>query len=300
MGSDHAPRRLAARAVTTAAAEHGEGPVWDAHRGVLHWVDMLRGDVLTLDPRSLADGHLVVPDRVHLADVVAVLRPRRAGGWVLATERGFALTEPDDWTPRPIGDAFADTTIRMNEGGCDPAGGFLCGSMAYDKRIGGATVYRLAPDGSIAVLWDDVTISNGFGLDPAHTTAYYVDTPTLRIDRFDVGADGMTLSDRRPFVTIEPGVGHPDGLTVDTDGGVWVALFGGSAVRRYTPDGTLDTIVDVPTPHVTACTFGGPDLADLYITTSQERLDLADHPEAGTLYTVRPGQTGMLPLPFAG
>jgi sugar lactone lactonase YvrE len=300
MGSPSTPRRLAARSVTTAAAEHGEGPVWDERRGVLHWVDMLRGDILTLDPRAVTDDQLVVPDRVHVSDVVAVLRPRRGGGWVLATERGFALTEADDWDPRSIGNAFESTDIRMNEGGCDAAGGLVCGSMAYDKRRGAATVYRLDPDGTIEVLFGDVTISNGFSLDPAATMAYYIDTPTDRIDRFDLGADGKTLSDRRPFVTIEPGVGHPDGLTVDTEGGVWVALYGGSAVRRYAADGTLDVIVDVPTPHVTACTFGGPDLGDLYITTSQEDLDLAAHPAAGTLYTVRPGWTGLLPRPYGG
>ena len=172
--------------------------------------------------------------------------------------------------------------------------------MAYDQRRGAGSFYRITPDGDISVVFDDVTISNGFSPDPAGRIAYYIDTPTDRIDVFDLGSDGMTLSDRRPFVTIEPGVGHPDGLTVDTDGGVWVALYGGSAVRRYTAEGRLDVVVDLPTPHVTACTFGGADLVDLFITTSQEHLDVAVEPLAGTLFVVRPGRTGLPPLPFLG
>ena len=219
----------------------------------------------------------------------------------MATERGFAVTDTDDdWTLRPVAEAFQDLAIRMNEGGCDRAGGFLCGSMAYAKTPGDGTLYRLDPDGTVEVVLRDLTISNGFSLDPSGTIAYFIDTPTRRIDRFDVGTDGRTLTGRRPVVTIEPGVGGPDGLAVDASGGVWVALFGGSAVRRYRPDGTLATVVHVPTPHVTACAFAGDDLATLCITTSQENLDVRAEPLAGTLFAVRPGVTGMPPLPFLG
>ena len=117
---------------------------------------------------------------------------------------------------------------------------------------------------------------------------------------FDVGADGRTLTGRRPFVTIEAGIGWPDGLAVDASGGVWVALFGGSAVRGYAPEGTLATVIHVDTPHVTACAFVGDDLGTLCITTSQEDIDVRAEPLAGTLFAVRPGATGMLPLPFLG
>jgi len=296
-------RELTARPVTTpgSAAEHGEGPVWDARAGLLRWVDMLRGDVLSLDPASIGTDGLVEPDRRHVSDVTAALRPRATGGWVVATERGFAVTDADDdWTLRPIAAAFEDRTIRMNEGGCDRAGGFLCGSMAYAKTPGDGTLYRLDPDGTVEVVLRDLTISNGFSLDPGGTTAYFIDTPTARIDIFDVGTDGRTLTGRRPFVTIEAGVGWPDGLAVDAAGGVWVALFGGSAVRGYAPDGTLTTVIHVDTPNVTACAFVGDDLGTLCITTSQENLDVRTEPLAGTLFAVRPGATGMLPLPFLG
>lgn len=289
-----APRRLAARAVTAAVAEHGEGAVWDVDDGVVRFVDMLRGDVLTWDPR---EGSL---SRQHVADVVAALRPRAGGGWVLATERGFALTDPGGWTPSRLIAAFTDPRIRMNDGGCDAAGGFLCGTMAYDAMPGAGALYRLDPDGTVSVVISGVTISNGLCLDPAGRLAYYVDTPTRRVDVFDVGNDGRSLAARRPFVEIEEGAGWPDGLTVDVDGGVWVALYGGRAVRRYGPAGELDVVVEVPTPHVTSCAFGGADLRDLYITTSQERIDVERDLWAGSLFHVVPGRRGLLPRPFMG
>jgi sugar lactone lactonase YvrE len=285
--------RLTARAVTAGVCEHGEGPVWDVRDGVLRYVDMPRGDVMTYGP----GGALA---RTHVADFVAALRPRRDGGWVLALERDFAVTEPGTWVPRTIASVIGDRGIRFNDGGCDAAGGFFCGTMAFDKTPGTAELFRLAPDGSVARVLGDVTISNGFCLDPTGTLAYYVDTPTARIDVFDVGADGSTLSNRRPFVTIEPGAGFPDGLTVDADGGVWVALFGGWAVRGYRTDGRLATIVEVATPDVTACAFGGPEMRDLYITTTQERFRPPDDPLAGALFHVVPGPAGLPPRAYAG
>jgi sugar lactone lactonase YvrE len=287
------PRHVTARPLTPGVCEHAEGPVWDVRAGVLRYVDMLRGDVMTYRP----DGDLA---RIHVADVVAALRPRRDGGWVLALERDIAVTEPGTWVPRTIATVIDGPGIRFNDGGCDAAGGFLCGTMAYDKSPGTAELFRLAPDGSVTRIFGDVTISNGFCLDPTGSLAYYVDTPTARIDVFDVGADGSTLSNRRPFVAIEPGAGFPDGLTVDADGGVWVALFGGGAVRGYGPDGRLQTIVDIATPDVTACAFGGPGMRDLYITTTQERVRPPDEPLAGALFHVVPGPVGLPPRPYAG
>ncbi len=285
--------RLTATPVTDGSCEHAEGPVWDARDGVLRYVDMLRGDVMTYGPG-------LALQRTHVADVVAALRPRRDGGWVLALERDFAVTEPGAWVPRTIATVIGDPGIRFNDGGCDAAGGFLCGTMAYDKTPGTAELFRLAPDGTVTRVLGDLTISNGFCLDPTGTLAYFVDTPTARIDVFDVGADGCTLSGRRPFVALEPGAGFPDGLTVDADGGVWVALFGGGAVRGYGPDGRLEAVIAVATPDVTACTFGGPELRDLFITTTQERVRPPDDPLAGALFHAVPGPVGLPPRPYAG
>jgi sugar lactone lactonase YvrE len=296
-----AARQLVARRRTADVCEHGEGPVWDARDGVLHAVDMMRGDVVTFDPREAAsqgeDGRFV---RRHLSSVVAALRPRRAGGWVLALEHEFARTEPGSWRVEPIAEAITDPGVRFNDGGCDAAGGFLCGSMAYDYATGAGTLFRLAPDGTVTRVLEDVSISNGFCLDPTGRLAYYADTPSGRVDVFDVGADGHSLSGRRTFVAIEPGAGLPDGLTVDAEGGLWVALYGTGTVRHYLADGRLEAVVHVPTPVVTACAFGGDDLRELFITTSQEHLEPGSDPLAGALFSVDPGVAGLPPRMFAG
>ncbi|MGC7100886.1 SMP-30/gluconolactonase/LRE family protein [Amycolatopsis lurida] len=276
-----------ARPVTEALAWHGEGPVW--WQDVLVWVDMLAGDVLSMD----AGGQVT---RAHVGSVAAALRPRRSGGWVLATERGFALTEELGGPITSLGPLWIDDGIRMNDGGCDPDGRFYCGSMAYDARAGAGALFRLAPDRGVERVLGGVTISNGFAFSPDGATAYYVDTPTGRIDAFDyTGADGLT--GRREFAKVEP-PGQPDGITVDAEGGVWVALWGGSAVRRYDRDGVLDAVIELPVSQVTACTFGGPGRTTLFITTSQQ--DAAPDHRAGAVFAAEPGVAGLPALTFAG
>jgi sugar lactone lactonase YvrE len=281
---------MRAEQLTGPVAFHAEGPVWAPAWGGLRWVDMLAGEVLSLE----ADGTV---RRKHVGDVVAALRPRRGGGAVLALERGFAL-EDADGTRTSLDPLWTDAGVRMNEGGCDPDGRFWCGSMAYDQRPGAAALYRLAPDGSTQRMLDGVTISNGLDWSPDGSLAYYADTATHRVDVFDYDRHSG-LTGRRPFVEI-PDDGNPDGLTVDADGGVWVALYGGGAVHRYGPDGALDAVVEVPTPRVTACTLGGPRLDELFVTTSREGLGPDDDPLAGSLFRVDAGVAGQPVREFAG
>jgi sugar lactone lactonase YvrE len=279
-----------AEQITAPVAYHAEGPVWSPRWGGLRWVDMLAGDVLSLD----ADGTV---RRRSVGDVAAALRPRAGGGAVIAVERGFALEEADG-TVTPLDPVWSDGSIRMNEGGCDPDGRFWCGSMAYDQRPGAAALYRLDPDGAVHCVLDGVTISNGLEWSPDGTLAYYDDTATHRTDVFDYDPEAG-LTGRRPFVDFGD-VGNPDGLTVDAEGGVWVALFGGSAVHRYTPEGRLDAVVEVPAAQVTACTFGGERLDELFITTSREGLDPGDDPLAGSLFRAGVGVRGLPVREFAG
>jgi sugar lactone lactonase YvrE len=277
-----------AEQVTDPIAYHAEGPVWSRRWGGLRWVDMLAGDVLALAP----DGTV---GRRNVGSIAAAVRPRRGGGAVIAVERGFTLEEPDG-TLSPLPDVWAHDKARMNEGGCDPDGRFYCGSMAYDASTGAAALYRLDVDGTVHRVLDGVTISNGLEWSPDGSLAYYVDTPTHRIDVFDHDAE-RGLTGRRPFVRF-PDDGNPDGLTVDAEGGVWVALFGGGAVHRYTPEGRLDAVVELPTPQVTACTLGGPRLDRLFITTSAE--NRPGDAVAGSLFTVDVGVPGRPVREFAG
>jgi sugar lactone lactonase YvrE len=272
-------------------AYHAEGPVWSDDAGGLQCVDMLAGDVLSLR----ADANV---ERRHVGTIAAALRPRRRGGFVIGVERGFAL-EDADGTITELGELWTDSGVRMNEGGCDPDGRFYCGSMAYDQSAGAATLYRLDPDESVSVVLRDVTVSNGLDWSPDGSHAYYNDTNTHRMDVFDYDTEAG-LTGRRPFVEFPPEDGVPDGLTVDADGGVWVAINRGGVVHRYTADGTLDAVVEVDARQVTACTFGGSALDELFITTSREGLSADEDPLAGSIFHVTPGVSGVPVRPFAG
>lgn len=277
--------------VTGPVAFHGEGPVWSAAWGGLRFVDMLAGSVLSV----AADGSV---GRQRVGSIAAALRPRRGGGAVIGVERGFVLEETDG-SLSPVIEAWSGSDARMNDGGCDPDGRFYCGSMAYDRRPGGGALYRLDPDLTVHRVVDGVTISNGLDWSPDGSSTYYVDTETYGVDVFDYERR-TGLTNRRPLAVVEPSHGRPDGLTVDADGGVWVALNGGGAVRRYGADGTLDRVIDTPTPHVTACAFGGHDLRTLFITTSRENVGDGDDDVAGSLLACEPGVAGRPVREFAG
>jgi sugar lactone lactonase YvrE len=270
---------------------HGEGPLYWPGWGGLRLVDMFAGDVLTL-----ADDGAVT--RRHVDAIAAALRPRTGGGAVIAVERGFVLEDTDGALTR-LPEVWSDATVRMNDGGTAPDGAFYCGSLAYDQRTGAGSLYRLAPDGSVTLAHSGVTISNGLAWSPDGSLAYYNDTPTGRIGVFD-WAPETGLTGLRPFASIPEADGSPDGLTVDSTGGVWVALYAGAAVRRYSPEGILDAVIDVSASRVTACTFGGADLDQLFITTSREGLAPGEEPLAGSIFTVAPGVTGSPATPFAG
>lgn len=158
-----------AEQVTEVCAHHGEGPVWDAAAGVLRWVDMLCGDVLSMAP---GDGGIA---RRHVGAVAAALRPRGGGGLVIAVERGFALLDPGASQPRTMPELWTDPSVRMNDGGCDPQGRFYCGSMAYDAAPGRGALHRLDPDGATHRVLTGVTISNGLAWSADGATAYYID-----------------------------------------------------------------------------------------------------------------------------
>jgi sugar lactone lactonase YvrE len=280
-----------AEQVTGPVAYHGEGPVWSERWGGLRWVDMLAGDILFLG----ADGTI---NRRHVGTIAAALRPRQQGGAVIGVERGFALEEADG-TLKHLDELWSDTNVRMNEGGCDPDGRFYCGSMAYDQQPGAGALYRLDPDGSVRVVLENVTISNGLEWSPDGSRAYYNDSPTQSIDVFDYEVESG-LSGRRPLAEVPAEAGLPDGLTVDEEGGVWVALYGGGSVRRYTPEGVLDEVIEVAAKQVTACTFGGSGLDQLFITTSREDLKPGEDPLAGSLFRTAVGLAGLPVREFVG
>ena len=274
----------------TAGVFHGEGAFWDAATGGIRFVDMLRGDVMSWDGTALR--------RSHVSGVAAVIRTRTAGGYVVATERGFALTD-DELTVTEEIPAFSDSGFRMNEGACDAAGRFYCGSMAYDTRPDGGTVYRLDPDRTVHVAMERVTIPNGLVWTASGETALHADTREGVIWAYDFDLATGRFGERRPFVRFSGTGGMPDGMSVDEDDGVWVAMWGGGAVRKYTSSGALDVTIPLPTVNVTSCAFGGPGGRTLYITTSRQGLTDPE-PEAGGLFAVATGVRGAPVHAFGG
>lgn len=275
-----------------ARAKLGEGPTWDPATGRLLWVDILSARIHTFDP---ADGRRTV---LATEQHVGAALPRAGGGLVVNLRDGVGLYGPGgdfSWLVRdPV------PGRRGNDAAVAPDGALWAGSMRYDEGPGGGTLIRVAPDGAVTDT-RPVTVGNGTGWSPDGRTMYYVDTPTGRIDRFraDAHSPGQPLVDQGPLATIEPGAGHPDGLTVDADGCVWVALWDGAAIRRYTPDGVLDRTVELPVLRPTSCAFGGPRLRDLYITTA--RVGVTDpHPLTGSLLVLTDAGQGVPDTPFAG
>jgi len=284
---------LAAEVALPARAILGEGPTWDDRTGTLLWVDILASRVHAYSPATGTDTVIETPQHVGAA------KPREGGGLVLNLRDGVGLLDPDggfrwlvEW---PV------AGVRGNDAAVDAAGRLWAGTMAYDVRPGRGRLNRVEPDGSFVTVLDRVTISNGIGWSPDGSRMYFIDTPLRRVDVFDVDGDTGLVTARRTLAAVTRG--QPDGLTVDADGCVWVALWDGGAVHRYTPEGELDRVIDLPVSRVTACAFGGPDLADLYITTASEGLGeevLATQPHAGALFVVPGAGAGLPTARFAG
>ncbi|NGO69690.1 SMP-30/gluconolactonase/LRE family protein [Streptomyces boncukensis] len=274
-----------------AEAVLGEGPTWDADGGRLLWVDILSSRVHTLDPATGV--RTVRATEQH----VGAAKPRAGGGLVVNLRDGVGLYAPDgafSWLHRdPV------PGRRANDAAVAPDGALWAGTMRYDERTGGGTLSRLTGDGQRVTVLPDVSVSNGTGWSPDGTLMYYVDTPTRRIDVFDVRDDGG-LGARRTLAEVEEGAGWPDGLTVDAEGCVWVALWDGGAVRRYTPRGELDLVLPVPVRRPTACGFGGAPLRDLYVTTARAGVAPAEQPLAGSLLVFPNAGSGQPGVPFAG
>ena len=283
--------------VLDARAELAEGPVWDAAGKRLVWVDIMAGRVHLFDPATGKCRTLAVNRPVGAA-VLA-----REGGLVVALPEGFSRLDLETGTVTPFAPLPSpQPDVRMNDGKCDRTGRFWAGTMALDERAGAGALYRLDPTGVVTAMLPDVTVSNGLDWSPDERSMYYVDSGTRRIDRFDWDLATGRFSNRRPLVHFPVQAGVPDGLTVDAEGGVWVALWGGGALHRYRPDGNLDRVVLLPVTHPTSCAFGGPDLRDLYVTSARTALDpaaRARQPLAGGLFRVRPGFAGRLPNIFA-
>ena len=256
-----------------ANAKLAEGPRWDAAARRLLWVD--------IEGRKL---HVLKggDDRAIAFDaMVCAAAPTSGGAVLVALADRLAFVDLADESVRTLVRLPHGPALRSNDGACDAAGRFWIGTMALDQTPGAGALYRY--DGRLQRVLEEVTLSNGIGWTRDDTRMYYIDSPLQRVDLFDFELESGRVDDRRPFVSIDESDGIPDGLTVDDEGGVWVALYGGSCIHRYDESGRLDAVLEVPAENVTSCCFGGDDGRSLFVTTAS--------PD-GNVYVTQPGVSG--------
>jgi sugar lactone lactonase YvrE len=279
-------------------AEVGEGPHWDTASQSLWFVDLTGGVVHRFDRasgevRSFAAGQ----------EVGAVV-PRQGGGLVLAARDGIAtVTHTGEGFELTVPVELEKTSNRMNDAKCDPVGRLFAGTTAYDFTPGAGALYRIDAGWSCQLVIGAVTTSNGTAWSPDGSRMYYIDSATQGVDVLDYDVASGAAANRRRLVDIPVETGIPDGMTVDAEGNLWVACFGGATVRCYSPLGVEVRSIRLPVTQVTSCAFGGPDYADLYITTAAYRLSaeqLEREPLAGATFVCRPGVSGLPASAFAG
>ncbi len=290
--------------VLDAQADLGEGPSWDARNHCLDWVDIRLGRLHVFNP---ADGS----DRsVELGEMLGCAAPRRTGGWVLGLQTGFAVADPEflDGDQNAIHGIFAPEPNlpgnRFNDGKCDPAGQFLAGSMDNAEKQASGSLYSLTRKAILRTLVKGTRISNGLTWSPDSQSFYYIDTPTHTVMRYDYDLDTGWITNPRPVISIPPEMGWPDGMTCDSEGRLWIALWGGAKLTRWDPlDGQLLEQIPLPALNVSSCIFGGAELTDLYVTTARKDMSpeaLAQYPHSGGLFRLSTNLRGLPTFEFDG
>lgn len=282
--------RWAARPATSEAFQLGEGPVWDASRSRLLWVDIVRGAVIE---GSLDGEDIDVLHRQEFSGTVGAVAVTATGQLLVAGQESLLLVGPDGRRRQGPRIVASGSRRRLNDGKSDPAGRYLVGTLFLDGDSSTERLVRLEHDGTLTTLDDDLSLSNGIGWSVDGSLLYTVDSHRRSVFVRDYDPATAEVGQRRPLVRLDDG--YPDGLCVDAADHLWLAVWGRGEVRRYAPDGTLVGVVHVPAPHTSSVAFAGDDLDLLVITTAWNELtdqQRADHPHSGRLFTVRVGVAG--------
>ncbi|MFH1780562.1 MAG: SMP-30/gluconolactonase/LRE family protein [Candidatus Nealsonbacteria bacterium] len=269
--------------ITSIKARLGEGPFW--FEDALYWIDILSKKIYRYFPKEEKT------EEMQLDQYIGALSPRKKGGFVLALKNGFYFLDKFKGSPTPIINPEADKpNNRFNDGKCDAKGRFWAGTMSLSNSSDQGSLYMLDENCQVYKKYSPVTISNGICWSSDNKSMYYIDTPTHQILRFDFNLATGEIKNAKPIITIDPKIGSPDGMTIDSNDCLWIALWGGSAVVCYDPKtAKLLHKIDLPVSQVTSCSFGGPDLDELYITTATEGL-----------FKIKPGVKGFPTNSFAG
>lgn len=278
--------------VLEAKALLGEGPAWDAKSQTLYWVDILGKRVYDND-------HVLV----ELDDTIGCLAPRQNGNLLLGMRSSFADLEPDSGKLTVLASLSEPANNRVNDGKCDPAGRFLAGTMDMNEKDASGSLYSF--DGNkVTRLLNGVRISNGLAWSMDHKMLYFIDTPTREVKVFDYDAAAGQIAGARTAVAIPESLGWPDGMTADTDGNLWIAMWGGAQVTRWDPrSGRLLEQIPIPALQSSSCVFGGQDMNELYVTSARVGMtetELNKYPLSGSLFKVTTSTVGMRTFEFSG
>ena len=282
---------MESKLILDAKATLGEGPVWDSKTQTLYWLDILKKRIYA-GTRILAE----------LDDLIGCLAPCKNGNLLLGTRFGFADLNPDTVQLTTLASLDSELpTNRLNDGKCDPAGRFIAGTMDLNEKDPNGALYSF--DGKrVTRLLNGITISNGLAWSVDHKTFYYIDTPTREIKAFDYDLTTGQIVNPRVTIYVPESLGWPDGMTSDTDGNLWIAMWGGAQVTKWNPKtGKLLDQIPVPALYTSSCVFGGKDMNELYITSARKGMseaDLKKYPLSGGLFKVATNVTGMPTFEF--
>lgn len=289
-------------------ADLGEGPAWEPHTGNLYWVDIHAGYLHLFHPFDGTDL------RMDLGEFIGCAAPRRSGGLVLGLRSGFAFIDSAPYKTDGSEVKVKARSVfnpelhlpgnRFNDGKCDPAGRFLAGTMDDAEQKTSGSLYSLDSGGKVRTLITEVNTSNGLTWSPDYRIFYYIDTPTRTIMAYDYDLGRGEIANPRPAISVPPELGWPDGMTSDTEGMVWVAMWGGAKLTRWDPStGKLVTQIPLPALNVSSCVFGGPDLNIVYVTTARKGMNanqLVKYPLSGGLFRIQTNIQGLPTFEFGG
>ncbi|YAF97411.1 MAG: SMP-30/gluconolactonase/LRE family protein [Nodularia sp. CChRGM 3473] len=282
--------------VLAARARLGEGPIWDATENLLYWVDIYNHRVHQFNPATGKD------EFFDVGDVVSAIAQAGDNRLIMALRHQLAFLNTQTGEVTPMIEIEADLPDnRLNDGKCDPQGRFWFGSMSSEKPQ--ASLYRYDPDGSLHVMEKGLTISNGLGWSPDQKTFYLTDSPQQKIYAYDFDSGTGNISNRRTVVNLTNESFNPDGLTIDSEGCIWSAMWNGWCVIRFSPTGEEISRLQMLVPLVTSCNFGGEDLQTLYITTASVGLQQAEIDKiyySGDLFAFKTEVTGLPTYNFQG
>jgi sugar lactone lactonase YvrE len=286
------------RCVIERSDQLGEGPVWSVREQTLYWVDIVGRCARSYSPSTGRRNDWSLPSEI------GALALRNAGGALVALRSGFAFLDFETGALIQVHDPEPDLPENLfNDGACDRAGRFWAGTLHQDEVEPFGSLYRLGADRTCTRMLSDLVIANGIGWSPDDATMYFADSGQHRIFAFDYDLERGVIGRQRTFAEIDERDGVPDGLTVDSEGHVWAALWDGGVIRRYATDGALAEEIRLPVPRPTSCAFGGADLTTLFITSARDGLsdrELEEAPLSGSLLALETSVRGIAEPTFGG